>query len=288
LEGLDRFGRQLGGWKGLSGARRACRQQNRENRQCTQEMSADSHLDTPCRPGAPRRLSWRCMLLRGGFPCLRSGAWLCAIPGLACSTLLSPVPRRSGGTAPAGTQLLNTRLSGYGRDRIFCETPSRAHSRGLKKAAKPSCGCSRKRRSREAVSSIHSSCGKPCGKTGSENWNSLISNEKDQAAHKWVYCCKLLNINILINQTKISVPVGEHSVGTPAITGFSTIGLRECPTGRGFWRSDPCRSNSCKAFARKDAKKRCLPCYGSSRWRVPSWVAGKGCRGERAGNDGQA
>lgn len=35
-----------------------------------------------------------------------------------------------------------------------------------------------------AVQSIHSFCGKPCGKKGHEDWNSLISNGKDQAAHK--------------------------------------------------------------------------------------------------------
>ena len=50
-----------------------------------------------------------------------------------------------------------------------------------------------------AVRSIHNSCGKPCGKSGYEDRNSLISNGKDQAAQKWVYCYKLLKINTLIN-----------------------------------------------------------------------------------------
>lgn len=137
-------------------------------------------------------------------------------------------------------------------------------------AAKPACQCSRGRQSGEAAGSIHSSCGKPCGKTGYQDRNSLISNEKDQAAHKWVYCCKLLNINTLVNQAQIGLPVGQHSAGNPAITGFSTIGFRECPTGRGFWRSEPWRSKCCKAFARKGGNKRYLPGYQSSRRRAPS------------------
>lgn len=120
-----------------------------------------------------------------------------------------------------------------------------------------------------SVRSIHSSCGKPCGKTGNEDRNSLISNEKDQAAHKWVYCVKSLKISMLIIPAKFRVPMGEDFAGNPAITGFSTIGLRECPTGRGFWRSEPCRSNSCKAFARKDVNKRCPSCYRLSCRRAP-------------------
>ena len=146
-------------------------------------------------------------------------------------------------------------------------------------AAKPARGCSRARRSGEAVGSIHSSCGKPCGKTGYQDRNSLISNEKDQAAHKWVYCVKSLKISMLIIPTKFRVPIGEDSAGNPAKTGFSTIGLRECPTGRGFRRSEPCRSNSGKAFARKDVNNRCLPCYGLSRGRVPSWGPWRGAGG---------
>lgn len=121
-----------------------------------------------------------------------------------------------------------------------------------------------------SVRSIHSSCGKPCGKTGNEDRNSLISNEKDQAAHKWVYCVKSLKISMLIIPTKFRVPMGEDFAGNPAITGFSTIGLRECPTGRGFWRSEPCRSNSCKAFARKGVNKGCPSCYRLSCRRAPS------------------
>ena len=146
-------------------------------------------------------------------------------------------------------------------------------------AAKPACECSRGRKSGEAVGSIHNSCGKPCGKTGYQDRNSLISNEKDQAAHKWVYCVKSLKISMLIIPTKFRVPMGEDSAGNPAITGFSTIGFRECPTGRGFWRSEPWRSNSGKAFARKDVNKRCLPCYESSRGRAPSWGLERGVGG---------
>ncbi len=146
-------------------------------------------------------------------------------------------------------------------------------------AVKPACECSRERKSGEAFGSIHSSCGKPCGKPGYQERTSLISNEKDQAAHKWVHCCNLLNINTLLNYAQIAVPVGEHSAGNPATTGFSTIEFRECPTGRGFWRSEPWRSNTCKAFARKDVNKRCLPCYGSSRGRAPSWGLERGVGG---------
>ena len=121
-----------------------------------------------------------------------------------------------------------------------------------------------------AVQSIHSFCGKPCGKKGHEDWNSLISNEKDQAAHKSVYYCKLLKLQALIKFSEIRVPVGKDSSASPAKTGFSTIGLREWPTGRGFWESGPCRSNSCGAFVRMDVNKRCQPCVRSSHGRAPT------------------
>ena len=156
-------------------------------------------------------------------------------------------------------------------------------------AVKPACECSRERKSGEAFGSIHSSCGKPCGKPGYQERTSLISNEKDQAAHKWVHCCNLLNINTLLNYAQIAVPVGEHSAGNPAITRFSTIGFRECPTGRGFWRSGPCETNSCKAFARKGVNGGCPPCYGSCPGRVPSSRLGRDFgvreRGTAAGLD---
>ena len=176
------------------------------------------------------------------------------------NTLPAPVRRRSGGTVRADTPLLNSRLAGCVRDRIALSGPPRGHARGLENAARPPRRCSRERKPGVAAHPIHSSCGKPCGKPGHEDRNSLISNDKDQAAHKRVYCCMLLNTNTLINQAKIGVPVGAHSAGNPAMTGFSTIGLRECPTGRGFWRSEPCRPNSSKAFARRDVYRRCPPC----------------------------
>jgi hypothetical protein len=119
-----------------------------------------------------------------------------------------------------------------------------------------------------AIGSIHSSCGKSCGKTGHEDRNSLIHNEKDQAAHKWVYCFKVLIINTLINLSKIRVPVGEDSAGSPEKTGFSTIGFREWPTGRGFWRSGPCKSNTSGAFDRRHGNMKYFPWYRSTLGRV--------------------
>ena len=107
-------------------------------------------------------------------------------------------------------------------------------------------------------------------KKGHEDWNSLISNEKDQAAHKSVYYCKLVKLQALIKFSEIRVPVGKDSSASPAKTEFSTIGLREWPTGRGFWESGPCRSNSCGAFVRMDVNKRCQPCVRSSHGRAPT------------------
>ena len=177
---------------------------------------------------------------RGSNPCLPAKSFPPAL-STACATALGPVyPARPWNPVPECNKTGESSFVNFGL------SSTRLTGRAV------------------AIGSIHSSCGKPCGKTGHEDRNSLIHNEKDQAAHKWVYCFKVLIINTLRNLSKIRVPVGEDSAGSPEKTGFSTIGFREWPTGRGFWRSGPCKSNSSGAFDRKHGNTRCLPWYRST------------------------